>query len=103
MVLHLYSLVLALSSTPLTGVAGRDSMVEMSTEEQLLTYKEAAEYLKVSVDQVYRYVKDKTNPLPRIVLSPGSIRIRREDLLAWVSGVFDNPNNEIADREGGEN
>jgi len=74
----------------------------MDQENQLLTYKEVAEYLHVSVAQVYRYVKESVNPLPRIVLSPGTIRIRMRDLIAWTHGVFDNPNNEVVDREGGE-
>ena len=75
----------------------------MNQEEQLLTYKDAAEYLHVSIAQVYRYVKEPINPLPRIVLSPKIVRIRMRDLIAWTHGVFDNPNNDIADREGGEN
>lgn len=71
----------------------------MDQEEQLLTYKEVAEYLHVSITQVYRYVKEPMNPLPRIVLSPGTVRIRMRDLIAWTHGIFDNPNNETAEKE----
>lgn len=66
-----------------------------------MTYKDVAEYLKVSLNQVHKYVKDPDNPLPRIVLSRGTVRFRKDQVDAWLAGVFMDPNKEF-DSRGGE-
>ena len=53
-------------------------------EEKILTLQEVAEYLKVSVEQVYRFVKRDDNPLPVIIISDKTKRVRMSDLQAWL-------------------
>jgi predicted DNA-binding transcriptional regulator AlpA len=53
--------------------------------EEILTIKEVADYLKVRERQVYRYMNRKSNPLPYIGLSSEAKRVRKEDLIAWIA------------------
>jgi excisionase family DNA binding protein len=70
-------------------------------EEKILTLQEVAEYLKVSVEQVYRFVKRDDNPLPVIIISDKTKRVRMSELQAWLSQQKDDP--EISNsKKGGE-
>ena len=51
-------------------------------ETDFLTIIQVQEILKVSRSKVYRFIKDKKNPLPVIYLAERSPRIKREDLEA---------------------
>jgi len=53
-------------------------------QSQLYTIPEVAEVLKVSVTQVYRYIKQEENPLKVIYISEKSPRVRRLDLNEWI-------------------
>jgi len=56
----------------------------MDDTNRLLTVKEAADFLGVSVVQLYRYARQKENPLPLIRLSVATTRIVYKDLLSWI-------------------
>lgn len=49
-----------------------------------LTPEEAAEYLKVSLSTIYRYVNDKENPLPSYKISRNKIRISKSEIDEWI-------------------
>jgi excisionase family DNA binding protein len=56
----------------------------MEDENRLLTIKEIAKFLGVSIAQVYRYARQENNQLPLIRISESSRRIQYKDLLKWV-------------------
>lgn len=63
----------------------------METEE-LLTYKQVAEILRVSKATVNRYSKQEVNPLPVLYLNPltkRSPRIKKTDLKEWIQCLED--------------
>ncbi len=45
---------------------------------------QVADYLKVSIGTVYRYIADKENPLPSFKISGKNILVRKEELDTWV-------------------
>jgi excisionase family DNA binding protein len=56
----------------------------MDDTNRLLTVKEAADFLGISVVQIYRYAKQEENPIPLIRLSRGTTRVIYKKLLEWV-------------------
>jgi len=70
--------------------------------QKLLNLKDVQKILGVGRIKVYQLIEDKGNPLPIIKMGERIIRVDEEKLKAWLAGVFDNPNNEVADREGGD-
>jgi excisionase family DNA binding protein len=71
-------------------------------DTKILTIKEVANYLKISVAQVYRFIERDENPLPIIHISDKTKRVRMTDLQDWLSKqqniIFD----ELPSQEGGE-
>ena len=58
----------------------------MATNDELLTLDEVAAYLKVSKQYVWRLTRPKQTkgtPIPTVKFG-GTVRIRREDLDAWL-------------------
>lgn len=49
-----------------------------------LSPKEVADYLKLSIETIYRYINDTDNPLPSYKLSKSNIRIDKEELEQWI-------------------
>ena len=70
-------------------------------EEKILTLQEVADYLKISVEQVYRFIKRDENPMPVIYLSDKTKRVRMTDLQGWLSQQDSNITNEL-NLKGGE-
>ena len=62
----------------------------MDDQNRLITIKEIAKFLGVSVAQVYRYARQEVNPLPLIRISESSRRIPYKDLLIWVEEQIKN-------------
>ena len=56
----------------------------MGKINELLTYKEVQDYLKVSNASVIRAINNKDNPLKVTYLGDKSPRIKLEDLTAWI-------------------
>lgn len=54
-------------------------------DEKILTLQEVADYLKISLEQVYRFIKRDENQLPVINLSDKTKRVRMADLQGWLS------------------
>lgn len=52
--------------------------------ESVLTPKEVAKILNVSMATVHRYLNDIDNPIPHIRLSPSCIRILNSELISWM-------------------
>ena len=69
---------------------------------EIMTFKELRGYLNISESTLHRYLKHPTNPLPVIVLSHNLRRVRKDHLLGWLSGVFEDSNKESEDLKGGE-
>jgi excisionase family DNA binding protein len=63
--------------------------------EDVLTPREAAEYLKVHVRTIYRLVKNSEIPGRKV---GGSWRFKREDLEEWLS-IRENPQMDLPLRE----
>jgi excisionase family DNA binding protein len=61
----------------------------MNEEMQILTPQEAADFLKVSISQVYRYIGRSDNPLPIVELSDRTKRIRMKDLQDWMEKKYE--------------
>ena len=71
---------------------------------EIMTINEVATYLQVSRAKVYELINKTQDPLPVIrTVGVASPRISRAVLMGWLNGVFENPNLEIEDSEGGEN
>lgn len=69
-------------------------------QEDLLTPEEAAEYLKITINTIYKYLDLPENPLPSYKISGKTIRIKKDELLNWVASYFRKPGDN--DKEGGE-
>ena len=56
------------------------------TEDILFTPEEAADYLKVSMATIYRYINpaETPNPLPSYKVSKGVVRIKKSELDKWI-------------------
>jgi excisionase family DNA binding protein len=52
--------------------------------ESVLTPKEVAKILNVSMATIHRYLNDIDNPIPHIRLSSSCIRILNSDLVKWL-------------------
>lgn len=52
-----------------------------------MTLKETAQYLKISLRQLYRYIGQEFNPLPVVYLSPASPRVVKAKLDEWVKDI----------------
>lgn len=61
------------------GISRSTALLELP---QLLTEKEVAEYLALTVTQVIRVRYDKRGP--RTIRVGSKERVRREDLIAWI-------------------
>ena len=53
-------------------------------DKKMLTPEEAANYLKISITTIYRYLNRKDNPIPSYKFSSKSIRIEKEELNLWI-------------------
>jgi DNA-binding transcriptional MerR regulator len=62
-------------------------------EERLLTQRQAAEYLNVSIVTLQRWRRKGIGP-PSIVLPNGYRRFRKSDLDAWLERYGSNPENQ---------
>lgn len=60
-------------------------MEENNSQDTLLTIKEVATLLKVDKQQVYRYMKTDIDPLPYVLVSDKTRRIRKKDFTYWVA------------------
>ena len=56
----------------------------MKPKEKLLSPKEVALLLNVSMSTVYRYLGDTKNPLPSYKISKSNIRISKLELDQWL-------------------
>ena len=66
---------------------------------QIMTLPEVAEYLKISIEQVYRFINREKNPMPVILISDKTKRVRMADLQLWLSSqIDDDVMNEIIKR-----
>jgi DNA-binding transcriptional MerR regulator len=63
------------------------------TEERLLTQRQAAAYLNVSITTLQRWRRKGIGP-PSIVLPNGYHRFRRADLEEWLGRYGSNPENQ---------
>lgn len=54
-------------------------------EKEVMTIKEVAEYLQVSEAQVYTYMNQNVNPLPSVLLSKGTRRIKKQEVINWMA------------------
>jgi len=63
-------------------------MKEDIQKEVLFTPEEAAEYLKISLATIYRYLNQEENPLPSYKISRGVIRIKKDELMSWIENYF---------------
>lgn len=59
--------------------------------EGFLTPEEAANYLSVTVNTVYRYLNLSENPLPSYKVSLKNIRIKKSELVSWIESYFRKP------------
>ena len=57
-------------------------------EEIYLTPEEVADYLKVHISTIYRYLELPENPLPSYKVSSKNIRIKKSELVSWIDGYF---------------
>lgn len=57
---------------------------KIDPNDQLLTYKETAKYLKVSKSTLMRMVKNPENPLKVTYLAERVTRIRMGDIIDWL-------------------
>jgi hypothetical protein len=69
---------------------------------EIMTLAEVAEYLHISLAQVYRFVDREVNPLPVIFISDKTKRVRITDLQSWLTTQKDNIFNNDEKKEGGE-
>jgi len=53
-----------------------------------MTPEEAADYLKVHVSTIYRYLELQENPLPSYKISSKNIRIKKEEFVKWIETKF---------------
>jgi excisionase family DNA binding protein len=56
-------------------------------EEQMMTLQQTADYLKVGIKTIARYIKQSENPLPSHRLSDRTIRISLMELNQWISDL----------------
>ena len=67
---------------------------------EFLTINQVAKYLQISRAKVYELINRSQEPLPVIrTIGTASPRVSRAILEGWLAGVFDNPNNETAEKE----
>lgn len=59
------------------------------TYPDLLTLKEVAEILKISVETSRRLAKRKDNPLPTVHVTSRTPRVLKRDLLLWLKSQPD--------------
>lgn len=52
--------------------------------KEFMDLEEVATYLNVSISTIYRYIKDRNNPLPTFQISKQIIRVKKEDLDSWL-------------------
>jgi len=75
-------------------------------DTKILTIKEVAEYLKISVAQVYRFIDRTDSPLPVIYISDKTKRVKMNDLQTWMNSQKEETSNSIIENqevgEGGE-
>jgi excisionase family DNA binding protein len=62
--------------------------------QQYLTVKKAAEYLGVSRDTIYRWMRDCVDPLPHLKFGKKSNRIIQSQLDGYVERRFNTNHNE---------
>jgi predicted DNA-binding transcriptional regulator AlpA len=72
------------------------------TEQQILTLAEVADYLHISLAQVYRFVDREVNPLPVIFISDKTKRVRMTDLQNWLTQQQKEISNDSDSGKGGE-
>ncbi len=53
-------------------------------ENEIMTVKEVANFLKVKPRQIYEYINRPKNPLPAINITHVTKRVSRQALLAWL-------------------
>ena len=54
-------------------------------DHEVLTPQEAADYMKISLSTLYRFLDHPDNPIPSYKLSRSIIRIRKSELDAWIN------------------
>lgn len=59
--------------------------MQVKQKSTWFTPRQAANYLGVKVDTIYKYIRLVKDPLPCIYLSSRTIRINRERLEEWIS------------------
>lgn len=74
---------------------------EATKKADVLTLREVAKYLKISVAQVYRYVDREINPLPVIFISDKTKRVRRVDLEKWLTKQQKDESDDGVEKENG--
>lgn len=53
-------------------------------EKEFIDLPEVAEYLGVSIDTVYRYMRSETNPMPAIKISRKRLLVNKKELDEWL-------------------
>ena len=59
-------------------------MIKEAEHKEFLSLNEVAEYLGVDYKTVYRYIKDKKNPLPAIQILGRTLRVNKIKLDDWL-------------------
>lgn len=53
-------------------------------DNEIMTIRQTADYLKISRIQCYRYVKRDFNPIPTSRISEKTLRVSKKELLQWL-------------------
>ena len=56
----------------------------MQEYKEFMDLEEVAKYLGVSISTVYRYIRDRKNPLPTFQISKQIIRVKKVELDIWL-------------------
>ena len=64
----------------------------MSNEEykDFMDLQEVADFLGVHINTIYKYIRDEKNPLPTFKISDRIIRVKKDELDAWVESYRKN-------------
>ena len=58
--------------------------------KEFMDLAEVARYLGVHINTIYKYIRDKKNPLPTFQISDRIIRVKKEELDKWIENYRKN-------------
>jgi len=55
--------------------------------DEILTPQETADFLKIKIQEFYRYINRKDNPLPSYKIAGKTIRVKKQDIIDWLASL----------------